>query len=232
MDNISNAKIKVTKDGPYLVSGSLPLKKELIEADKEGISCAWREDGIYPDKASYSLCRCGKSKNMPFCDGSHMHAGFIGTEVEKRQYLEMAERQEGPNLILLDAYDLCASARFCDRAGTVWNLIKQGDEESRRIAIEECAYCSSGRLVVYDKKSNQVIEPELEPSISVTEDPPAGVSGPLWVKGGVEIESADGEVYEKRNRVTLCRCGKSKNMPFCDSSHIHAKFNDGDESLK
>jgi CDGSH-type Zn-finger protein len=44
------------------------------------------------------------------------------------------------------------------------------------------------------------------------------------VRGGLAIESADGFVYEVRNRVTLCRCGRSKNKPFCDGSHIEAKF--------
>jgi len=68
------------------------------------------------------------------------------------------------------------------------------------------------------------IEKKYNPSISITEDKPAGVSGPLWVKGNVEIESSNGKAYEKRNRVTLCRCGKSKNKPFCDGSHIAEGF--------
>jgi CDGSH-type Zn-finger protein len=50
-------------------------------------------------------------------------------------------------------------------------------------------------------------------------NPQAGVVGPIMVRGGITIEGADGTVYEKRNRVTLCRCGKSKNKPFCDGSH-------------
>ncbi|HEY0196583.1 MAG TPA: CDGSH iron-sulfur domain-containing protein, partial [Methanobacterium sp.] len=45
-------------------------------------------------------------------------------------------------------------------------------------------------------------------------------------------ESADGYVYEVRNRVTLCRCGQSENKPFCDGTHMEIGFNDGDESLK
>ena len=48
----------------------------------------------------------------------------------------------------------------------------------------------------------------------------------MWVKGGLRIESSDGTNYEIRNRVTLCRCGKSKNKPFCDSSHVFSSFND------
>ncbi|UCF09264.1 MAG: CDGSH iron-sulfur domain-containing protein, partial [Thermoplasmata archaeon] len=44
--------------------------------------------------------------------------------------------------------------------------------------------------------------------------------GPIWVRGRIPIESADGHIYEIRNRVTLCRCGWSSNKPFCDSSHL------------
>jgi len=39
------------------------------------------------------------------------------------------------------------------------------------------------------------------------------------VRGKIPIQSADGKIYEKRNRITLCRCGESLNKPFCDSSH-------------
>ena len=50
------------------------------------------------------------------------------------------------------------------------------------------------------------------------------ISGPIRVKGGVRLESTDGKLYETRNRVTLCRCGKSKNKPFCDATHVSIKF--------
>src|SRR6266536_1245907 len=53
--------------------------------------------------------------------------------------------------------------------------------------------------------------------------------GPLWVRGGVPVEAADGFEYEVRNRVTLCRCGYSKNKPFCDGSHVRTKFKDSGE---
>jgi CDGSH-type Zn-finger protein len=45
--------------------------------------------------------------------------------------------------------------------------------------------------------------------------------GPLWVKGGIGLEGAKGVKYETRNRMTLCRCGESSNMPFCDATHLH-----------
>jgi CDGSH-type Zn-finger protein len=51
--------------------------------------------------------------------------------------------------------------------------------------------------------------------------------GPLWVRGGVRVVAADGTSYEVRNRTTLCRCGHSRNKPFCDGSHEDAGFKEG-----
>jgi CDGSH-type Zn-finger protein len=58
------------------------------------------------------------------------------------------------------------------------------------------------------------------------EDPVQGVAGPLCVRGGIPVVGADGEPYEVRNRVTLCRCGASRNKPFCDGSHAAVGFTD------
>jgi CDGSH-type Zn-finger protein len=66
---------------------------------------------------------------------------------------------------------------------------------------------------------NREVEPQLEKSIGLIEDPSKGVDGPFWVRGGIPVYSAEWELYEIRNRMTLCRCGKSANKPFCDSSH-------------
>ena len=127
----------------------------------------------------------------------------------------------GPALTLADNEHLCVHARFCMRAGGIWNLVEQSDDqEARDTAIEEACNCPSGRLVIKDNESGKVIEPEFEKSIVVIEYPPRGEHGPLWVRGGIPIESSDGKAYEIRNRVTLCRCGRSENKPFCDGSHI------------
>jgi CDGSH-type Zn-finger protein len=40
----------------------------------------------------------------------------------------------------------------------------------------------------------------------------------------VRLFGADGFEYEARNRMTLCRCGGSKNKPFCDGTHLSIKF--------
>ena len=225
-------RIKITKNGPYLVSGAIPLDKEIILVDKDHCPVKWQKKEDYPKQKEYALCRCGNSCKKPFCDGSHLK-GFDGNETaSKKSYIEQAGKLEGPDLTLTDAYDLCASARFCKRALGVWKLTEQSNNlENKKTAIQECHDCPSGRLVAWDKKG-KVLEPNFEKSISVTEDPDKKVSGPLWIKGNIQIESSDNHEYEKRNRVTLCRCGQSKNKPFCDGTHIDCKFNDGDESLK
>ena len=226
-------KISVTKNGPYIVSGNLPMVKEIILSDNEGYSAEWGKGDCYITEENYELCRCGKSKNKPYCDKTHTKVGFIGTETAKRtKYLEQAKKISGPELVLTDAKELCAHARFCDRAKGVWQLTEDSDDkQSKEIAAQEACDCPSGRLVVWDKKTGEPIESKLDPSISLVEDPERKASGPIWVKGGVPIESSDGTQYEIRNRVTLCRCGQSKNKPFCDGNHISIGFTDGDDHL-
>jgi CDGSH-type Zn-finger protein/nitrite reductase/ring-hydroxylating ferredoxin subunit len=218
-------KIKVTPNGPYLVSGGIPLFQEEIRDDSEGYCYAWHEVKQFPTKETYALCRCGHSGNKPFCDGTHIKINFDGIEtVSNEPYEEGAKVIEGPDLILKDKKNLCVHARFCLSAGGIRNLVKHSDSpKSKEKAILEAANCPSGRLIVYDKKTGKAIEPELEKTIVVTEYPARWEYGPLWVRGGIPVESADGKIYEIRNRVTLCRCGRSQNKPFCDGSHMNSK---------
>lgn len=227
-------RIVVTKNGPYIVSGGLPLAKEIILCDRDGFAERWGKGEKYPKQETYALCRCGNSVNKPYCTGTHAETGFDGTETASRKkYLEQAEKTEGPAITLTDAVALCAAARFCDRAGGAWQLTQDcKDAESAKIAVREACNCPSGRLVAWDRKTGNPIEPKLRKSISLIEDPEARASGPIWVKGGVQIKSADGTVYEARNRVTLCRCGQSTNKPFCDGTHVRIGFSDGDKRIK
>ena len=70
-------KILVTKNGPYLVTGNVALKAEKIVNDADGYPRKWEETKKYAAKELYLLCRCGQSKNKPFCDGTHLNIGFI-----------------------------------------------------------------------------------------------------------------------------------------------------------
>jgi len=223
------AKIVVSKDGPYVVSGKVPIQIQTITPNKEKFSWDWVPGRSFSADDEAHLCRCGQSKNKPFCDGSHEKARWDPqVSASRAPYEEQAEKIDGPGLNLRDAEVLCAFARFCDPAGKIWGLIEKTDDpEARALTIREAQYCPSGRLVVSDKKTGKPIEPVLPPSIGIVEDPALKCSGPLWVRGGIAIESADGKSYERRNRVTLCRCGASDNKPFCNGAHASIKFKDG-----
>ncbi len=192
-----------------------------IKCNKEKTPAEWLIGEKLQTSDKYSLCRCGKSRKKPFCDGSHVKANFDGAETsENLPFEQMAKEFNGPSLKLKDAEMLCASARFCHRGGDIWDIILKTDEQwARKNVIENSSDCPSGRLVVVDKESGKTIEPALEKSIGFIQDPAMGVDGPLWVRGGIPVFSANGKMYEVRNRLTLCRCGKSSNKPFCDSSH-------------
>jgi CDGSH-type Zn-finger protein len=215
------AKIEVTKDGPYLVSGGVPLGEQWIETNAAGESLDYREGKTYPTPQQYALCRCGQSGNKPFCDGTHKKVSFDGAETASRvPYIERAETIEGPTMLLTDVENLCAFARFCDPKGRVWNLVQQADSpETRKLVEHEAGHCPAGRLVVWDRATGEAIEPKFEPSLGLIQDTAKQVSGPIWVRGGIPVVSVDGETYEVRNRMTLCRCGRSANKPFCDGSH-------------
>jgi CDGSH-type Zn-finger protein len=218
--------VVVSRDGPYLVSGGVPLHKETIATDLEGGSESWTKGESYKAPQKYALCRCGQSAKKPFCDGTHAKIGFDGRETASRaRYQDQAQTFDGPSLQLQDVEGLCAFGRFCDPNGKVWAQVELSDDPHVRAQfIRQVGNCPAGRLVARDKASGAALEPSLPVSIGLVEDPAQGCCGPLWLKGGIAVISADGFCYEVRNRVTLCRCGASKNKPFCDGSHAAIGF--------
>jgi CDGSH-type Zn-finger protein len=225
----ATAKVEVAKDGPYLVSGGLPLHTETIGTDSEGNSVEWKRGKEFSPKPSYALCRCGHSANKPFCDGSHARVNFDGSETASREpYRDQATLIKGQTMSLTDAEGLCAFARFCDPKGRVWNLVNETDDPAaRKIFVQEACDCPSGRLVAWDNATGKPVEPQHEPSVALIEDPAKKCSGPIWLRGNVQVIGSDGFRYEVRNRVTLCRCGASLNKPFCDGQHAAIGFQAG-----
>ena len=69
------AEIKVTKNGPYLVTGTATL----MDADGNAYETGDR---------TVALCRCGGSTNKPFCDGTHSKIGFDAAEAAVRDSAE------------------------------------------------------------------------------------------------------------------------------------------------
>ena len=150
----SHKKINISKNGPYLVSGSVPLAFQTIGVNKGGESSEWIEGDSLPASAQYALCRCGQSKTKPFCDGTHAKIGFDGTETASREpIMEQAQLLDGSTMQLADAEALCAFARFCDPHGQVWNQVKSTDDSKERAQfIRQVGNCPSGRLIAVDKE--------------------------------------------------------------------------------
>ncbi|MPM64370.1 hypothetical protein SDC9_111256 [bioreactor metagenome] len=217
--------IKITKNGPYVVSGGVPLSEKLIIRGPRQYE--FKEGRPLPQSERYALCRCGNSKTPPFCDGAHAACGFCGEETADRTpYLERAEYMQGPGLDLLDD-GRCAFARFCHRGlSTAWKLTEQShSRDNQAEAILAASDCPAGRLTAVDKEG-RLLEPDHPPSIEILQDPEKQVSGGIFVRGGIPLEGADGTRYELRNRMVLCRCGGSRNKPFCDARHVSLGFLD------
>jgi CDGSH-type Zn-finger protein len=216
------ARIKVVPDGPYRITGA-PLVRMRGVPDEDGEMLRWERGGVLREEGPHDLCRCGQSRSKPFCDGTEETIGFDGTETADRG--DTADRRyeygDGP-VVLTDDQTLCARATFCEARSTdAWALTKQTeDPEKRAMLIRMVQRCPSGRLTYYLPPDPTFIEESLSPEIAVVDD------GPLWLRGRISIEAADGFQYEVRNRMALCRCGYSKNKPFCDGSHVRMKFID------
>lgn len=129
--------LSVTYNGPYFVRGALAI--DGAPADMPGV------------RFRAALCRCGQSKNKPFCDNSHEAAGFKDSG---------AVGESGPGVQ--------------DPGGVL--------------------------------------------AIKALRD------GPLHVKGNLTILAGSGQARWRGTETWLCRCGQSKNKPFCDGSHRAAGF--------
>jgi len=244
-----NMRIDIIPNGPIKVSGGVPLFIMSIVRNELQEAVGWKEVELLTQKDLYMLCRCGHSKNKPFCDGSHTAAQFDGTEMAAKDPFEAGAQQiRGENLTLHDNEKFCIGAEFCDRLGGVWNLVQMTEENcglsnseeaktvtenAHKIAIEQACNCPSGRLVMHRPidEQDEIIEAEFDqPSIALIQDPVFQTSSAIWVRGGIPIYDANGEPYEVRNRVTLCRCGASTNKPFCNGAHYSVNFDDGLQS--
>lgn len=226
------ARIVIRKDGPYVVEGDVPVLRTAIVETEYGEPIAWDEGPELepPPGETVELCRCGQSGRKPFCDSTHERIEWDGTEKADRRSTTIRRFPfEGDGVVMTDDKMFCTHAGFCgDRFTNVWAMIEEtSDPEIRERLIGMVRKCPSGRLAYSLPPDTEDVERSFEPSPSIGVEP----NGPLWVRGGVPIVSEDGTEWEVRNRVTLCRCGQSRNKPYCDGSHQRVGFrNDPAES--
>ena len=205
-------RITVTEHGPYRVDAEVTIH------DVEG--------GTPAGEGSRCLCRCGGSRNKPFCDATHGLKGFSGTE--SADHGAIADRRAtypDGRVTVYDDRTRCAHFGQCtDRLSQVFRATEEpfvdvhGAPADR--IVDVVSGCPSGALAYAVGDNPAPVEPTGPPSIIPIPD------GPYRVRGDVEVVGADGRPYERRGRQTLCRCGHSGNKPFCDGSHWYAGFRD------
>lgn len=203
----SAPRIACLPNGPYVLTGA-GLRRSSGQA--------------YPAEGKVALCRCGGSNNKPFCDGTHRTNGFSDRNLadpakdRRRSYA-------GKSITILDNRALCAHAGYC--TDELKQVFRHHDEpwiEPDAAAPEEIIAtirkCPSGALS-YAIDGVEAPAPQREPMVTVTRDGPYAVTGVELA----DVQRGDGA---SREHYTLCRCGASKNKPFCDGSHWDSGFRD------
>jgi CDGSH-type Zn-finger protein len=168
-----------------------------------------------------SLCRCGHSKNKPYCDGSHSDIKFIGEKSPDR-VPDRVKEYKGKEVTIVDNRGVCSHDKSCveclpgvfDRYKRPWI---DPDGAGMKEIIETIEKCPSGALS-YKIGDKHYKDLDNEPAIIVSKD------GPLHVVGGIELKDDMGSQPETKEHYTLCRCGESKNKPFCDGTHLDIDF--------
>jgi len=170
-----------------------------------------------------ALCRCGGSKNKPFCDGTHGTNGFTDKKLADRT-ANKREPYIGKKITIHDDRGVCAHIGNCtDNLKSVFKLGVEPWIDPDGAAVEEIIEtiksCPSGALSysIEDVEHNDFAR---EPKVTTLKN------GPYSVVGGIELldqEMAEGTASE---HYTLCRCGGSRNKPFCDGTHWSIGFKD------
>lgn len=218
-------RIIVEKNGPYIVKGGVPLVRKRHVVSEYGEPLTWEKTGEVEAGKTYLLCRCGHSKNRPFCDDSHLQVNFDGTETAPTN--TTLERQEiypgGTRIVVKRDNAVCMESGFCGtRLTNIQQMMKDTGEPAVRAAIiGMIERCPSGSFTYSIEPGDADIEPDLPQQIALTTEitDDGHIEGPLWVTGNIVVERSDGQPFETRNRVTLCNCGESKLKPLCDGTH-------------
>lgn len=174
-----------------------------------------------------ALCRCGQSRSKPFCDGSHIAAGFSDKN-EQSQDSPPDRRKDyvGKSITVHDNRAICAHAAECLRSlPAVFRLGERPwvnpDGADVQKVIETVRKCPSGALSYsIDGVEHRDNNDGLPPMIKVLKN------GPYHVTGGVELAGAKWAQGASKEHYTLCRCGASGNKPFCDGTHRQIMFRD------
>ncbi|GJQ62735.1 MAG: hypothetical protein SCALA702_17880 [Melioribacteraceae bacterium] len=201
------SKIKLTplKDGPLLL-----VNAEFIFG-KNGEKIEAKEKSF--------LCRCGASSNKPFCDGTHNKTGY-SSDREQTRSNDYYKTYEGKEIIINDNRTICSHAAVCvSKLAEVFDVENRpwinADGATAEKIKEVIKKCPSGALT-FVEKDKVVTEWSENETVSFEKN------GPYLFQGGIEIENDPQPPVN--DHYVICRCGKSKNKPYCDGNHHNYKF--------
>ena len=189
--NDQEKKIVVTKDGPYIVHGSIPLVRKIQVVSEYGEPLTWKTGPALATPEIYELCRCGRSSFPPFCDVTHALIDFDGTETADTR--PTAERQVrypgGTRIVVRRDLSLCMESGFCgNRFTNIEKMVAHTDDPQVRAQVMAMIErCPSGSYVYSLEEGEEDIEPDLPQQIAVTTEitSEGPIAGPLWVTGHI-----------------------------------------------
>lgn len=205
-------RITPRENGPLVVTNA----PDLIGPDGETI----------PTKEVAALCRCGMSRNKPFCDGSHNNGFSSRPDHSKIRNtpIDYAGTVDGVRVTISYTPVLCSHAAECSRrAGDVFRPSERPwvkPEAGHLDAIADAvAACPSGalRLAIGAMPPQHLTSGEVEIRVER--------HGPYRVRN-IPLEAEFNGAGASRAKYVLCRCGQSKNKPFCDGTHYDIGWRD------
>jgi CDGSH-type Zn-finger protein len=203
--------IRPEVNGPYIVRNLRKLTNSLGET--------------LDVRTIVALCRCGGSNIKPYCDGTHATIGFT-SEKDADRVPDRLDTYAADGITVYDNRGTCCHYGNCTEAlPAVFHhdgepfVTANGDSPDNIVNIVRA--CPSGALG-FARDGAVYTGEEREQEIHVAHD------ASYYVRGGVELEGERMNAGANREHFALCRCGHSKNKPFCDGTHWYIKFNDPD----
>jgi uncharacterized Fe-S cluster protein YjdI len=96
-----------------------------------------------------------------------------------------------------------------------WIQIENGTTEALK---EQVKNCPSGALTYYMNDAEDQESESLETKVEVLKN------GPLLIYGTLKVVDSEGNETTKNKTTAFCRCGLSKNKPYCDGTHVKENF--------
>jgi len=119
--------ITVLPAGPYVASGSVPVRQKTPIVPEHGEPLTWKTLPTAEAKDKAALCRCGGSSSKPYCDGTHVSTEWDDTENPPAgTYAERSKSYGGAGIDVIDDRSICVHAGFCGNQVTnVWRRLRR-----------------------------------------------------------------------------------------------------------